>query len=163
MHAGLVRFFEFHPGFPATRLPMLMENRDHNRHALAANEIRGIRKMMEQRPSHTGRDFRELIRKGLNSIDPSREFLDEANADLLVLPCIPSLGVLDVDLGLASDNDRDHFPGRVFFRSSARTSSQGRPASGLASRSARRSSRIARCHSGTGTRSSLAAIRSHSA
>jgi hypothetical protein len=55
---------------------MLMENRDHNRHVLAANEICGVRKMMEQRPPNAGRDFLDLVRKCLNRIDRRRELVD---------------------------------------------------------------------------------------
>jgi hypothetical protein len=47
VHAVLARFFEFQPSFPTPWSSMLMENCDHNRNVLAANEIDSVRKMME--------------------------------------------------------------------------------------------------------------------
>ncbi len=140
-----------------------MKNRDNDREALTTNEVRGVWKLMEQRTAYTVSDLWKLIGKRTNAINRPREFLNESGPESLIVACVPSLGLLDVRLGTVPDNDRDHSLPRVLFRRSARTSSHGRLAAGLASRSASRSSRISRCQSGTATRSSLAAIRSQSA
>jgi len=74
---------------------------------------------------------------------------------------VPVVSRLGVALRSATNDEAFH----VFLERPARrrfsTSSQGEPSSGLAARSARRSSRISLCQSGTGIRLGCAAMRSH--
>jgi hypothetical protein len=50
----------------------------------------------------------------------------------LIVACVPGLGFLDVRIGKVTDNSVDHSLLDIPFRSSARTSSHGRLAFGLA-------------------------------
>jgi hypothetical protein len=111
---------------------MLMKNRDDDREVLPTHEICGVWKMVEQRTSYTVSDFRKLIRKGTDPFDRSSQFLREPKPASLIVAGVPRFGSLDVHLGNMPDDNADHsFPG-VPFRRSARTSSHGRLAFGLA-------------------------------
>lgn len=128
----LARSFAFCPRFPASGPLTLMKNHDDDRNILSTHKVSGVRKIVEQRTSYAVSDLRKLIRKSADSFNRSRKVLYEPNATSMIVACVPRLGFLDVRIGKVPDNNADHSLLDAPFRSSARTSSHGRLAFGLA-------------------------------
>ena len=64
-----VRFLKLHARFPTAGPLMLVKNRDDHGDVLAANEVRGVWEIVQQRSPYAAADFWELIGKRRNAID----------------------------------------------------------------------------------------------
>lgn len=78
---------------------MLMKHRDHNRDVLSAYEVRRVRKLVKQCTSHSGADFRKLIRERPNPIHRTTDLLGESHPKPFVFAPVPGSSLLNVDFG----------------------------------------------------------------
>jgi len=143
---------------------MQMQNGQHVDIPFLRMEVHAIGKVTEQRTVHLVFHVRELSWIVYDTKEHLVELIEELRSSAGLLVFIPHGCCLDVEVRLRLDDEPPCHPSdqrsRNLCSMSVRTSVQSRPALGSALYAAKRSRMICRCHSGTGTCSEVAAIRS---